>query len=195
MHHVPLTLLSPLDFPAKTHLYSPRAATHCPPGCDGSSEARRRGVSRGSQSVISLTWERHHAGAPRLSGGRIGYDAPIFAVPCHRSPGRKSVEAGGKRRKAKHLSVVIPRSVDVFTVWQVYSVSLLLHALFVCCFVFCLFNDFGSCGPDILSRRLSWEILHSQQRFLDISKALFSLVFLISYLKTKQKSTLLDMVT
>lgn len=109
----------------------------------------------------------------------------------------KSAEAGGKRRKAKHLSwtVVIPRSVDVLTVWQVYSVSLLLHALFVCCFVFCLFNDFGSCGPDILSRRLGWEILHSQQRFLAVSNALFSFVFLISYLKTKQKSTLLDMVT
>lgn len=98
----------------------------------------------------------------------------------------KSAEAGEKRRNAKHLSwtVVIPRSVNVFTVWQVYSVSLLLHALFVCCFVFCLFNDFGSCGPDSLSRRLGWEILHSQQRFL----ALFSFVFfnLLSENKTEK---------
>lgn len=46
-----------------------------------------------------------------------------------------------------------------------------------------------------LSRRLGWEILHSQQRFPAVSNALFSFVFLISYLKTKQKSTLLDTVT
>lgn len=116
--------------------------------------------------------------------------APPF-LQCRVAEARagKSAEAGGQRRKAKHLSwtVVIPRSVNVFTVWQVYSVSLLLHALFVCGLVFC--------GPDILSRRLGWEILHSQQRFPAVSNALFSFDFLISYLKTKQKSTLLDMVT
>lgn len=35
-------------------------------------------------------------GAPRLSGGRIGYDAPIFAVLRRRSPGWKV--CGGSRQ-------------------------------------------------------------------------------------------------
>lgn len=33
-------------------------------------------------------WERHHAGAPRVSGGQIGCDTLVFAASRHKNTGR-----------------------------------------------------------------------------------------------------------
>lgn len=117
-------------------------------------------------------------GQPGRAGLELVMTPPILQCRVVEARPGMSVEAGGERRKAMDFSrtVAMPRSVDVFTVCRFYSVSLLLHAMFVVLF-FCFFNDSESCGPDILSWRLSWEILHSQRRFPAAPSALFSFVF------------------